>query len=360
MFWFLKALQKYADFEGRARRKEYWFFQLFKNLIIFAFLFIVSLFGTVGEDAESLLLLIGFGYYLFMYLPSLAVTVRRLNDTGRSGWWYLIILVPFLGWIILLIFLLADSQPGENEYGPNPKEVENSAGTWNDLLSLKGYFSRRHSRWFIIAMAIVCLGIIFICIASINPLIYAYPALMISRGVGNRAWEADNLNSIGVIYRESEQYSQALSYYNQALVIRRDVGDRAGEGNVLNNIGIAHFYQGDYDQALDTFNQALVISREVGDGARECNLLIGIGSALQGQPDQALNSYNLALEKCREVGNRYGEGEALYNIGNLYKNQGQPDLAQDYFNQALVIVQEVDAKDLERRILYGLESLSNR
>ncbi len=60
-------------------------------------------------------------YYLAVFLPSLAVAVRRLHDTGRSGWWFLIILVPFVGWIVLLVFMVLDSQPGSNEYGENPK-----------------------------------------------------------------------------------------------------------------------------------------------------------------------------------------------------------------------------------------------
>jgi uncharacterized membrane protein YhaH (DUF805 family) len=125
MSWFLRAFRKYAVFEGRARRKEYWYFQLFKYIIILAPLLILSFLGILTEDYSEFLLLIGLVYYLLMFLPTLAVTIRRLHDTGRSGWWYLITFIPYLGGIILLILLLGDSQPGENEYGPNPKKIEN-------------------------------------------------------------------------------------------------------------------------------------------------------------------------------------------------------------------------------------------
>src|SRR5919199_91334 len=117
--WYLEVLKKYAVFDGRARRQEYWMFILF-NIIITAVLALIdSLIGTVIRQA-------GFGllqglYDLAVLLPSIAVTVRRLHDTGRTGWWILIGLIPVIGGIVLLIFMLLDSEPGANEYGPNPK-----------------------------------------------------------------------------------------------------------------------------------------------------------------------------------------------------------------------------------------------
>ncbi len=122
MNWYLEVLKKYAVFSGRARRKEYWMFILF-NIIITAVLALIdSLIGTVIRQA-------GFGllqglYSLAVLLPTLAVTVRRLHDTGRTGWWILIGLIPVIGGIVLLIFMLLDSEPGENQYGPNPKTEE--------------------------------------------------------------------------------------------------------------------------------------------------------------------------------------------------------------------------------------------
>ena len=93
------------------------------NLIISVVLVIIdSLIGTVIRQA-------GFGllqglYDLAVLIPSIAVTVRRLHDTGRTGWWILIGLIPVIGGIVLLIFMLLDSEPGENQYGPNPKTQE--------------------------------------------------------------------------------------------------------------------------------------------------------------------------------------------------------------------------------------------
>ena len=112
MNWYLDVLKNYAVFNGRARRKEYWMFMLFNILISFAIGFIEGFLGSPG--------VIGLIYTLAVLVPSIAVAIRRLHDTGRSGWWVLLGLVPVLG-IILLIFLVLDSQPNDNEYGPNPK-----------------------------------------------------------------------------------------------------------------------------------------------------------------------------------------------------------------------------------------------
>jgi uncharacterized membrane protein YhaH (DUF805 family) len=116
MNWYLDALKnKYATFSGRARRTEYWMFFLFYILIALAIGF-VEAFIHLGGILSIL-------YGLAMLVPSLAVTVRRLHDTARSGWWILIALIPVIGTIILLIFMVLDSTPGENGYGPNPKEA---------------------------------------------------------------------------------------------------------------------------------------------------------------------------------------------------------------------------------------------
>ena len=122
MNWYLGVLKKYADFNGRARRKEYWFFVLF-NLIISCVLSVVDVFVGTYSAAAGIGLLAGL-YALAVLIPGIAVTVRRLHDTGRSGWWILIVLVPLVGWIVLLVFMLLDSHPGTNAYGPNPKEGE--------------------------------------------------------------------------------------------------------------------------------------------------------------------------------------------------------------------------------------------
>ncbi len=111
MNWFLLTLKQYATFSGRARRKEYWFFFLFYLLIFI---------GLSLLDA-----ILGFGllsslFALAMLVPSVAVAVRRLHDTGRTGWWVLIGLVPVVN-LLLIYFMVLDSDPGTNAYGPNPK-----------------------------------------------------------------------------------------------------------------------------------------------------------------------------------------------------------------------------------------------
>lgn len=115
MNWYLGVLKKYAEFTGRARRTEYWMFALF-NLIISIVLGVID--GVVGSGHIGILGLI---YTLAVLLPSIAVTTRRLHDINRSGWWQLIVFVPIIGIIVLLVFMLLDSTPGQNEYGPSPK-----------------------------------------------------------------------------------------------------------------------------------------------------------------------------------------------------------------------------------------------
>jgi uncharacterized membrane protein YhaH (DUF805 family) len=113
MDWYLGVLRNYAVFHGRARRREYWMFALIS--------FIVSLvLGIIDYLMRTNVL--GVLYTLAILIPSLAVHVRRLHDTNRSAWWLLIGLIPLIGAIVLLVFTLMDSDPGDNDYGPNPKE----------------------------------------------------------------------------------------------------------------------------------------------------------------------------------------------------------------------------------------------
>jgi uncharacterized membrane protein YhaH (DUF805 family) len=120
MSWYLEVLKNYAVFSGRARRMEYWMFVLFNIIILIVLALIDYLTGTFSPRAGVGLL--GGLYSLAVLIPSLAVTVRRLHDIGRTGWWILIGLIPVIGNIVLLIFMVLDSEPGANEYGPNQKE----------------------------------------------------------------------------------------------------------------------------------------------------------------------------------------------------------------------------------------------
>lgn len=121
MDWYVQVLTKYAEFNGRATRSEYWYFTLINFVAIFALSFIdgfvgiFSINGNVGLFAGL--------YSLLVLVPYLAVTVRRLHDTNRSGWWLLLEFVPVLGSLVLFIWMVLDSQAGENQYGKNPKPL---------------------------------------------------------------------------------------------------------------------------------------------------------------------------------------------------------------------------------------------
>ncbi|MEV7506648.1 DUF805 domain-containing protein [Streptomyces sp. NPDC090085] len=107
------VLKKYAVFSGRARRQEYWMFFLFNVLALIILLVLDGVLGTA-----PLLYSI---YALAVFLPSLGVAVRRLHDTGKSGWWVLVNLVPFVGLIWFIVLLATAGQQQANEYGPDPK-----------------------------------------------------------------------------------------------------------------------------------------------------------------------------------------------------------------------------------------------
>lgn len=122
MKWYLKCWQQYADFSGRARRKEYWLFTLFNAIISY----VISLvFGLIAISTGMVFLTyLSYVYTLAVFIPSLAVCVRRLHDVGKSGWMYLLVLIPIIGQIWLIVLFCMDSQAGENKWGANPKETE--------------------------------------------------------------------------------------------------------------------------------------------------------------------------------------------------------------------------------------------
>ncbi|RLQ94869.1 DUF805 domain-containing protein [Falsibacillus albus] len=113
MEWYLKVLKNYVGFQGRARRKEYWMYLLINQIIIFI-LATIEYFADIDPYLKGI-------YYLATLLPALGVSLRRLHDTGKSGWWLLVALIPIVGIIVLIIFFCQSSQDGENKYGPNPK-----------------------------------------------------------------------------------------------------------------------------------------------------------------------------------------------------------------------------------------------
>ena len=118
---FRTCMSKYATFSGRARRSEFWFFYL-AYVVLYAVA--AAVFGGIGSALNKPgIAAVAVVVLLALALPMLAAVVRRLHDTGRSGWWYFIGLVPFVGPIVMIVFLVQDSVPGDNAYGPSPKAV---------------------------------------------------------------------------------------------------------------------------------------------------------------------------------------------------------------------------------------------
>ena len=119
MNWYLEVLKKYTVFDGRAELKEYWWFSLFSFIIIIVLSVIDIVTGTFNVNVG--LGLLGGIYTLAVLIPGIAVSVRRLHDTNRSGWWLLINGIPLIGVIVFLVFTGQDGTPGDNQYGSNPK-----------------------------------------------------------------------------------------------------------------------------------------------------------------------------------------------------------------------------------------------
>lgn len=124
MNWYFAVLRKYAQFQGRSRRKEFWFFTL-----INAFLSMAC--GLVDTTLHLPTVVEGYGvlaaiYAVFAFLPTVAVIVRRLHDQDRTGWWALIMLIPIVGILVLLYFMLQNSTEGSNRFGNSPKENDNT------------------------------------------------------------------------------------------------------------------------------------------------------------------------------------------------------------------------------------------
>jgi uncharacterized membrane protein YhaH (DUF805 family) len=121
MDWYFKVLRNYVGFRGRARRKEYWMFILV-NLVLTGVLSILDkMLGLKIAADEGMLTTI---YGLLIMLPSWAVQFRRLHDTDRSAWWLLLVLIPIIGWIVILIFNCQNGTPGENRFGSDPKQMD--------------------------------------------------------------------------------------------------------------------------------------------------------------------------------------------------------------------------------------------
>ena len=120
MNYYLSGWKNYILFKGRVMRPEFWYFSLY-NLLVVLVLSAISCIGLGWVSTTALVFAIL--YALAVITPNIALAVRRLHDTNRSGWWLLVGLIPVVGWIILIVFMARDTHRAENRYGPNPKEI---------------------------------------------------------------------------------------------------------------------------------------------------------------------------------------------------------------------------------------------
>lgn len=121
--WYTKVLiHNYANFSGRARRSEYWYYILMNVIIFIALIILFGIFSSISDDFEDIFIGLLFICFLVIIIPSLAVIVRRLHDIGKSGTYYFVRFIPIIGPIWLLILLCTEGDKGHNRYGNDPKK----------------------------------------------------------------------------------------------------------------------------------------------------------------------------------------------------------------------------------------------
>lgn len=118
MEWYLKVINSYSDFSGRSRRKEYWMFFLINSTFSIVGFYLDNILGTAWAIGYGPIYV---GYGLAVLIPSLAVAIRRLHDVGKSGWYYLLVLLPIIGPIWLIVLFATEGEQGDNRFGSNPK-----------------------------------------------------------------------------------------------------------------------------------------------------------------------------------------------------------------------------------------------
>jgi len=124
MNYYLQVLQNYATFSGRARRSEYWYFVLFNFIFsVLAVMIGIAVGASIGAAGFVAIYLIYLIYQIAILIPSLAVIVRRLHDVGKSGWYFFISFIPLVGIVWLIVLLVTEGEPYDNQYGANPKEL---------------------------------------------------------------------------------------------------------------------------------------------------------------------------------------------------------------------------------------------
>ena len=216
MNWYIRVLKKYAVFSGRARRTEYWMFVLFNFIFsLVASLLQLAIFGMALWVFSPLSIEYGVigsfipvVYYIAVFVPTLAVSVRRLHDIGKSGWYLLINLIPIAGPIWFLVLVCSDSQPGDNEYGPNPKEEKGSGNSIADY----------------------------------------------SKAIELAPDSADVYYNRGDAYDEMGEYGKAIADYNKAIELDPN------HTLAYYNRGCAYGEIGAYDKAIADYNKAIELN----------------------------------------------------------------------------------------------------
>lgn len=124
MEWMIMPLKRYADFSGRSRRKEYWMFVLFQTLVLIPVALVGAMLGGIDESGTggALFLILVAIFVLAFLVPGLAVQVRRFHDQDKSGWFILLGFIPYIGGIILFVFMCLEGTRGPNRFGPDPKD----------------------------------------------------------------------------------------------------------------------------------------------------------------------------------------------------------------------------------------------
>lgn len=120
MEWMILPFRRFAEFTGRSRRQEFWMFTLFSIIAAIAAALIDFMFGFAPEENGPL----GIVVSLVFLVPSISVSIRRLHDVARTGWWLLLVLVPIIGWIVLIVWNCTDGTRGTNRFGPDPKNPD--------------------------------------------------------------------------------------------------------------------------------------------------------------------------------------------------------------------------------------------
>ncbi|MCU1268363.1 MAG: hypothetical protein JWM21_4681 [Acidobacteria bacterium] len=181
-------------------------------------------------------------------------------------------------------------------------------------------------------------------------------ALALWREIGDRYWQAQTLDLIGLAFNDGSKFEQAIESYNQALTIRREVKDRYGEADTINRLGGVYYTDSRYEKAIDYYDQALVLYRQLkyrmGEGDALYNL--GITHRVLGRSEKAIEYLEHALAIYRELGNRAEESNAIRGLGALNNRISRYEKAIEYFEQALAISREVKNREYEGRSLFAL------